>query len=238
PYSWYGVTPGLRNALRKTGEDGQSRTVLDADVYCAVQLNDTHYTEGNRRHRLARSVEDPNYGADDPVAVPGVRLRWMPAKDVALSGRVEYNTEDDELAYANLTWSHRLADDFSYHVSYFGRDHRRWDYSSTVYDRETMRNDDFNWAHYQFVEAGFEHELCDAVAWCPYVRWDCREGEFDEVGAWIDLRTDCLGFRFSVSYENDYKRIDGSEHDKDWNFGFFVYLRALGPSTGSPFGGD
>ena len=238
PYSWYGVTPGLRNALRTTEEGGLSRTLLDLDVYCAVQFNDTDYTEGNRHHRLVRHVEDPNYGSDGAVAVPGVRVRWLPAKDVALSGRVEYNTESDELAYANVTWSQRVSDSFTYHVSYYGRDHRRWDYSSTAYDPETMRSDDLNWAHYQFAEAGFEQEVCDAFAWSPYVRWDCREGEFDEVGAWFDLRTDCLGFRFSVSYENEYRRVDGSEHEKDWNFGFFVYLRALGPSSGNPFHGD
>ena len=61
---------------------------------------------------------------------------------------------------------------------------------------------------------------------------------FDEIGAWIDFRTDCLGFRFSVSYENDFTRVDGSRYDHDWNFGFFVYLRALGPTSGNPFHGD
>ena len=60
----------------------------------------------------------------------------------------------------------------------------------------------------------------------------------DEIGTWIDFRTDCLGFRFSVSYENDFKRVDGSTYEHDWNFGFFVYLRALGPSSGNPFHGD
>ena len=155
-----------------------------------------------------------------------------------LSTRIEYDTENDELAYGDLKWSHRLADSFSYRVTYSGRSHRRWDYSSTVYDSETMRNEDFNWAKFRFLEVGFEHEMCDAIAWSPYVRWDCREGELDEIGAWLDLRTDCLGFRFSVSYENDFTRVDGSRYDHDWNFGFFVYLRAIGPTSGNPFHGD
>ena len=238
PYSWYGVTPGLRNSLRKTEAGGLTRTLLDFDVYCAVQFNDTSYTAGNKYHRLVKDLEDPNYGEDAPVFVPGVRVRWLPAKDTALSARVEYDTENDELAYASLMWSHRLADDFSYYVSYNGRSHRRWDYSSTAYDRETMRRDEFNWVNYQFLEVGFEHEVCDALAWSPYVRWDCREGEFDEVGMWVDFRTDCLGFRFSVSYENDFTRVDGSRYDSDWSVGFYVYLRALGPSSGNPFSGD
>ena len=67
---------------------------------------------------------------------------------------------------------------------------------------------------------------------------DPIEGEFDEIGTWIDFRTDCLGFRFSVSYENDFTCVDGSRYDHDWNFGFFVYLRALGPSSGNPLHGD
>ena len=49
------------------------------------------------------------------------------------------------------------------------------------------------------------------------------------------MRTDCLGFRFSLSYENDYERIDGSKTSDDWRFGVYVYLRALGPESGSPF---
>ena len=236
PYSWYGVTPGLRNVLRTTDERGVSRTLLDLDVYCGVQFNDTDYTPGDRFRRLVRDAEDPNYGKDDPMFVPGVRVRWMPTRETVLSGRVEYDTENDELAYGSLRWNHRLTDEFSYYVSYWGRNHRRWDYAASPYDRATMRRDDFNWVNYQFVEVGFEHEICDAVVWSPYIRWDCREGEFDEVGAWKDFRTDCLGFRFSASYENDYTRIDGSRYDHDWSFGFFVYLRALGPSSGNPFG--
>ena len=238
PYSWYGVTPGIRNALRKTEENGLSRMLLDFDVYCAIQFNDTSYTAGNKYHRLVKDLEDPNYGKDAPIFVPGIRARWRPSKDTMLSTRIEYDTENDELAYGDLKWSHRLADSFSYRVTYSGRSHRRWDYSSTVYDSETMRNEDFNWAKFRFLEVGFEHEMCDAIAWSPYVRWDCREGEFDEIGAWIDFRTDCLGFRFSVSYENDFTRVDGSRYDHDWNFGFFVYLRAIGPTSGNPFHGD
>ena len=238
PYSWYGVTPGLRNTLRKTEEGGLSRMLLDLDVYCAVQFNDTSFTAGDKYHRLVRNLEDPNYGEDNPMFVPGIRARWRPSKDTMLSTRIEYDTENDELAYGSLNWSHRLADSFSYYVSYNGRNHRRWDYSSTAFDKETMRNEDFNWAHFQFLEVGMEHELCDAIAWSPYVRWDCREGEFDEIGTWIEFRTDCLGFRFSVSYENDFTRVDGSRYDHDWNFEFIVYLRALGPSSGNPFHGD
>jgi len=126
PYSWYGVTPGLRNTLRKTEEGGLSRMLLDLDVYCAVQFNDTSFTAGDKYHRLVRNLEDPNYGEDNPMFVPGIRARWRPSKDTMLSTRIEYDTENDELAYGSLNWSHRLADSFSYYVSYNGRNHRRW----------------------------------------------------------------------------------------------------------------
>ena len=99
-----------------------------------------------------------------------------------------------------------------------------------------MRNENFNWAKYSYLGVELEHEICDAVAWGPFIRWDMRENELDEIGAWIDLRTDCLAFRFSVSYENDYTRIDGSEYEHDWSFSMGIYLRAFGDNAGSMFG--
>ncbi|MGN0854664.1 MAG: hypothetical protein ACI4R9_03980 [Kiritimatiellia bacterium] len=235
PYTWYGVTPGVRNALRQTDEKGRLRTILDLDVYAAVQFNDTEWTRGNRYHRLAAHPEDPNYGKDCGTVMPGLRVRWLPADDIALLSRVEFDTENDTVAYADVSWRQLVSRDFRYAVTYFGRDHRHWDYSSTPFEADGMRNEDFNWNRFGYLEVSCEHDLCDAVAWGPFVRWDCRESELDEIGTWLDLRTDCLGFRFSFSYENDYRRIDGSKSDDDWRFGFYVYLRALGPESGSAF---
>ena len=237
PYSWYGVTPGLRNAFRKADEKGRSRTVFDFDAYAAVQLNDTSWTEGGRRHRLSRSQENPNYGRDGKaVASPGVRARWHPTEDSSLLARAEWDGENDTVAYANVAWSQRISKDLSSTLSYSARDQRWWDFSSTPYDPSVERNDDFNWTKFSYAGISFEHEICDALAWGPFLRWDLRENELDEVGAWVDLRTDCLGFRISFSYENDYKRIDGSEHDDDWRVSVGVYLRAFGPSVGTMFG--
>lgn len=236
PYSWYGVTPGLRNAFRKAGEDGRLRTVFDLDLYAAVQMNDTSWTEGGRYHRLVRNPERPNYGRDGKGTVsPGVRARWFATDDMALASRAEWDGENDTLAYADVSFRHTLSQAFKYELSYSARDQRWWDYSSTPYDAEAMRNEDFNWSKFSYAQVAFEHELCDAVAWGPYVRWDFRENELDEIGAWIDLRTDCLGFRFSLSYENDYRRIDDSERRDNWRGGFSIYLRAFGPSNGLSF---
>ncbi len=245
PYTWYGVTPGIRNAFRKENEKGQSRTVLDFDVYAAIQFNDTEWYGEDRRlfpqwgkwHRIVKNPEDPNYGEDSGEVMPGFRLRWFPDNHTALAVRAEYDTEYDEVAYADISWNHLVSDSFKYQISFSHRNHRWWDYAPSAYDPDgwSMEEDAFNHIYFSYIEAEFEHEICDAWAWGPFVRWDCRENELDEVGTWIDYRLDCLCFRFSVSYENKYTRIDGSEHDDDWRFGFYIYLRALGAASGTPF---
>ena len=237
PYSWYGVTPGVRNAFRKADGKGRTRTIFDIDFYTAVQFNDTSWTEGGRRHRLSRSQEKPNYGrGSKTLASPGARAQWHPVEGTSLRSRVEWDGENDTVAYADVSWRQKWHKALSSTLSYSARDQRWWDFSSTPYDPAAERNDDFNWTRFSYAGLSLEHELCDAVAWGPFVRWDLRENELDETGAWLDLRTDCLGFRFSLSYENDYRRIDGSRHDDDWRFNFCVYLRAFGPGTGTVFG--
>ena len=236
PYSWYGLTPGLRNAFRKTDADGESRTVIDLDVYSAIQLNDTHYTrDSGKWQRQVRNVEDPHYGKHGACVMPGARLAWNPTKKTTLSARGEWDGENAVLAYSDVSFVHHATDSFSWHVNYNGRDHRVWDYSVMPYDAELMRKDMFNHARQKFGEVGFEYDVCDALAFSPFVVWDFDEGELSEVGTWVDLRTDCLGFRFSFTYEEEYERVDRSIDKDDFRFGFFVYLRALGPTSGNPF---
>ena len=237
PYSWSGITPGVRNAFRKAGEDGRMRLVFDFDLYAAVQFNDSSWIGADRYHRLTKSQEDPNYGRDGDILVnPGFRTRFYPASDCALFARLEWDGENDTVAYADVEFAKRFSKSFKGSVSYAARDHRYWDFSSTPFDPAYMRNENFNWAKYSYLGVELEYEICDAVAWGPFIRWDMRENELDEIGAWLDLRTDCLAFRFSVSYENDYTRIDGSEYDHDWSFSMGVYLRAFGDNAGSMFG--
>ncbi len=237
PYSWYGFTPGIRNAFRTVGDDGRLRTVADFDVYAAVQCNDTSWTAGDRYHQLSLSQDDPNYGRDGEVLVsPGFRARVSPDETTMLRARVEWDGQNDTVAFADVEISKRFSKSFAATVLYASRDHRYWDFSSSPFKEEIMRNESFNWAKYSYVGVELEHELCDAIAWGPFLRWDAYENELDEAGAWLDIRTDCLAFRFSLSYENDYVRVDGSEYDHDWNFCFGVYLRALGADAGSMFG--
>jgi hypothetical protein len=152
-----------------------------------------------------------------------------------LGVKAEYDSEYDEIALADITWRHRVTRAFSYYGNFSHRNHRWWDYSVSPYDPAQMRADSFNWAHFGIAEVGFEYELCDAWAFSPFLSWDTREDEMDEVGCWIDYRTDCLGFRFIMSYANEYTRVDGSKYDEEFNCGFFVYLRAFGPDGGDAF---
>jgi hypothetical protein len=240
PYTWCGITPGIRNAFREANDRGTFRDVFDFDVYVALQCNSADWTTGDRFHRLAEPGK-PNYGNDGLSAYPGLRLRYFPSPDMALLGRIEYDGDNSRVATSELAWQHRLAKTFSYSLDFQSGDYRWWDFSSSPriitnsFNRH-FESDDFNWVRYNFVTLRFEHELCDAIVYSPYIRWDCTLGELDEVGTWIDYRTDCLGFRLILSYENSVTRIDGSEYDDDWHIGFYIYLRAIGPSMGSVFG--
>ena len=232
PCTWYGLTPGLRNTLDVADDAGVLRRYLAADLYCALQCNDTEWLGDDRGHKLAEAGK-PNYGKRAVTPVPGVRLAWYPEKDVSLSFRLEYDPDENVIALGSVDWRHRISDGFSYYASFTQSDFRYWDFSSQPYDRTRMTGDEFNLVRFAYAYVGFEHELCDAIAWSPYIRWDCYEGELDSVGSWIDYRTDCLGFRLLLEYESEYTRIDGSSHDSDFSVGFYVYLRAFGAESGN-----
>ena len=234
PYTYYGATPGLRNAWETMDDRGNFREVFDFDVYAALQFNETDYIGENDKHKLAE-VGDPNYGKHNGLVVPGARVRWNPDKDISLMGRAEYDSDNNRVAVADAGWRQKVVEHFSYKVSYALRDFRCWDFSSAPYDSAQMTSDGFNEAKMHFINVGFENQPIDWFAWGPFVRWDIREGELDRIGSWFDYLTDCLGFRFIVEYENSYKRIDGYERDDDWSFGFYVYLRAFGADSGNIF---
>jgi len=236
PYTWYGVTPGVRNTLRAADDRGNLRTIFDLDVYAALQFNSTEWIGDNDSHKLAEDPAKPNYGKGHCLPIPGARLKWEPFDGASMGGRIEYDSENVKIAQSEIFWMHRLNRDFRYRVAYYGRDHRYWDYSSSPVS-SSGDFDGFNWVKFNFIHLEFTHEVCDAFAWSPYIRWDCRLGELDEVGAWIDIyRTDCIGFRLNLAYENEYTRVDGSREEQDYRIGFYIYLRALGPSKSLQIG--
>ena len=236
PYSYYGVTPGLRNAWERADERGNFREVVDIDVYAALQFNTADHLGTGDAHKLAE-VGDPNYGKNGCFVMPGARVRWNPNNDISLMGRAEYDSDNNRIAVADVGWQQKVAGSFSYDVNYSFRDFRAWDFSSSPYDGAQMTSDEFNYARMHFIHVGFQNQPLDWFAWGPFVRWDLRENELDRIGSWFDFLTDCLGFRFIVEYENSYRRIDGYEHEDDWSFGFYVYLRAFGADSSNPLSG-
>ncbi len=225
PTSWHGVRPGVRNTFQRADEKGVTRTVLDWDLYAAVPFDTmTPYRDGPLAG-YADSDEDSNYGRKGhPQTVPGTRIRWKPTKDLAFFTRAEYDCENSKAAYADVFFRQRVTEDFSWHAGYIGRDHRIWHFLPSEYDR-------WNYEYSNVFQLGFEHTVCDWFAWSPYVRFDCRRNDLDEIGSWFDLMTDCLGYRFQVAHETSYIRVDGSKEDCDNRFYFFIYLRALGPGS-------
>ena len=234
PYTYYGVTPGWRNAWDVTDAFGTSRQVVDFDVYAALEFGETEFAGTDDAHKLAEAGR-PNYGKRDCYVAPGARLRWSPAKDLSLMGRAEYDSDNNTIATADAGLKHVLCPSFSYNVSYALRDFRWWDFSSAPFDRRYMESDDLNFAKLHFVHVGFENQPVDWLAWSPFVRWDIRENELDGVGAWIDYLTDCLGFRLLLEYRNSYTRIDGYEREDDYSIGFYIYLRAFGAESSNIF---
>lgn len=235
PYSWYGVTPGVRNTFRFLDDESKAVSTFDVDVYASLRFNGTSWTAGGKYHRLAENPEDPvNGDGGDAAVFPGVRLAYVADDKSMFFGRIEMDTDEGAVSYADAAWIQTLTEDIKGKVQYSARNQRFWDFASTVFDPAEMSGEDFNWAKYSYLELGFEHDVCERFAWCPFTIWDFRENELSEIGAWFDLRTDCLGFRFMVSYENEFTRIDRSREDDDWRFGFFIYLRALGPMSSNP----
>jgi len=234
PYSYYGVTPGLRNAWQKQNDRGSLRTVFDFDVYAAFQFRQAEWRSDpmldSRLHKLAKPGS-PNYGKSDCYVMPGFRSRWTPADDVSLLTAAEYDTDNNRIAQADLAVKHSVSDDFSWYANYSLRDYRIWDFSSSPYNPAVMTSDGFNDMRLHYARVGFMQQPIDWFAWSPYVQWDIRARELDSVGGWFDYLTDCLGFRFIVQYNNSYKRIDGYRYDDDWKIGFYIYLRAFGAES-------
>ena len=237
PYSYYGATPGLRNAWGKSDERGNFREVVDFDVYAALQFNATDHLGTDDAHKLAE-VGRPNYGKHAGFVSPGARFRWNPNEDISLFGRAEYDSDNNRIAVADAGLAYKLSDAFTYNVGYALRDFRSWDFSSAPYAPGQMTSDEFNYARMHFINISCGNQPLDWFAWGPFVRWDIRENELDRIGSWFDYLTDCLGFRLIVEYENSYTRIDGYEREDDWSVGFYIYLRAFGADSSNFFSGS
>jgi len=234
PYTYCGVTPGVRNAWEVLSEQGNLSQVVDFDVYAALQFGATSYLGEDELHKLAE-VGYPNYGKSSCYVAPGARLRWQPSEDISLLARAEYDSDNSNIATADAGWQHTLCRDFKYNVTYALRDFRCWDYSSGAYSETYPEYADFNNARAHLIHVGFEHHACDWFAWSPFISWDIRDQDLDRIGSWFDYMTDCLGFRLMLEYQNSYTRADGYRRDDDFSIGFYIYLRAFGADSANFF---
>ncbi len=225
PYNWHGIRPGIRNFFQQRDEQGILRTVADIDVYAAVPFDTESCFKDGVLAGYPKDDEDGTYNANGKSqCIPGTRIRLNPWRDISFSTRTEYDCHNSKVGYSDIMFRHRLSNDFSYYLSYIGRDHRIWDYLPSNYDR-------WNYELSNVISLGFTHNVCDWFAWSPFIRYDCRCNDVERVGAWFDLLTDCLGFRISVSHESAYTRVDYSKEDADNTIMFYIYIRSLGPST-------
>ena len=224
PHSWHGVRPGIRNYLRKKGENGITEEILATDIYAAIPFCDERYQKnGDALPGYPVKSENGFYNRQDCI-VPGFMMRFKPSNRFSLSSRTEYDVDSEKVSYASLDTEYAVSRDFKWRMGYIGRDHRIWEYLPSNFDR-------WNYQYSNIVSFGFEHTVCDWFAWSPYVRWDARCNEHDESGAWFDFLTDCLGFRFMVNCSSSVKRVDGSKCESDLEVALLIYLRALGASS-------
>lgn len=236
PYSYYGITPGLRNAWSLLNESGELQQLVDFDVYAAVMFGSTSFDgDANMaeydQHKLAK-LGKPNYGTHDINVMPGARLRWRPSEDISLSARAEYDADNSKLAIAAFTYNQRVTDKFNYNLTYALHNYRYWDFSSSPTSAEFPAGD-INLVKSQYLYAGCEYRPLDWLVVGPFIRYDCNASELDSIGGWVDLLTDCLGFRVLLEYNKEYFRIDGYRQDDDFSIGFYIYFRAFGEgSTG------
>ena len=223
PYNWHGVRPGFRNIFQERDENGIQRTVGDIDIYAAVPFEEYDSNKKGSLSGYPKDNDDPHYG-DRGDVIPGTRIRVNPWRDILFATRLEYDTGNEKVAYADILFRHQLFDNFAYNVGYIGRNHRIWDYVPSEIER-------WNWEYSNIFQLGFEHYVCDSFSWAPYIRYDCRKNDMEEVGVWFDVMLDCIGLRTVVAYESEYKRMDGSERDEDFRVAFYIYLRAFGSAS-------
>jgi len=209
PYNWHGVRPGLRNLFQtKSEKTGAPRTLLDVDLYAAIQLPPPNTSD-----------VDPNTD-EDGVRLLGMKTLFSPIESFELRTVTEWDAEQDKMAYVDLGAHYKVSETFNVGAGYMVRDHELYDYVQSPIQ-------EWNQAEHSVVYAGFYHEITEAWAWSLSVRYDTDEGDLEEVGGYLQYSLDCLVFQVRSAYRPSYTRIDGSEKDSDFRFSFVMWLRAM-----------
>lgn len=242
PYTYFGITPGIRNAWMELEEDGSLRQFLEVDIYAATTFGKTDFdgdeTYGDYDSHKLPKVGERNYGRNDINVMPGARLKWEPVSGTTVRTRAEYDTDRERMAVADIDFVRRVSPTLEYSLSYVYRNHRYWDYSSVPFRNKGNRTDELNFIRTHMFTLAATYQPLDWFALSPVMRWDVIDGELDAIGSWFDFMTDCLGFRFTLEYTSGYTRMDGYERDKNFTVGFYLYLRALGQANREIFSGN
>jgi lipopolysaccharide assembly outer membrane protein LptD (OstA) len=208
PHDWHGVRPGVRNLLQTRDEKtGQMRTVFEWDTYAAVQLDSNNGPVGQEGVRMA-----------------GTKAVYSPTKALDLKAQGEWDTEENTMAYVDLSAFYKVNEKFRLGGGYLARDHALYDYAPSAVA-------DWNRVKENLIYAGFTHDINDTWSWSSYARWDLLNNQLDEVGGYIQYRLDCLVFQLRSAYINTYQRLDqtvsqSSESQSDFRVGLLMWLRA------------
>lgn len=203
PYDWHGLRGGFRNVIQTRTAKGGVRSLLDWDTFAASQFN-------------AEGPED-----ETGLRLLGTKIHYAPTEDVDLFGHGQWDVKNDTMAYVDLSAFYKVNEKIRFGGGYLARDHRLYDYGmSPVME--------WNRARDNLIYGGFTHVINDTWSWSPFVRYDLRANELDEVGAYLQYQLDCLVFQLRTSYRNGFDRIDGSERDDDFKVALLVWLRAQG----------
>jgi lipopolysaccharide export system protein LptA len=209
PYNWHGVRPGFRNLFQtKSEKAGTPRTVLDLDLYAAVQMPSPGTSDAK-----------PNID-ENGVRLLGMKTIFSPIESFQVRSIGEWNTEQDKMAYFDLGANYKISKSFNVGGGYMARDHEIYDYGISPIPL-------WNRVERSVCYTGFYHEITDAWAWSLFVRFDADAGHTDEVGGYLQYSLDCLVFQLRSSYRPSYTRVDGSEKESDYRISLVMWLRAM-----------
>jgi hypothetical protein len=182
--------------------------MLDVDLYAAVQMPSPNTSD-----------ENPNIDKNG-VRMLGMKTLFSPIESFEMRAAGEWDTQQEKMAYVDLSAHYKLSQAFKVGSGYMARNHELYDYDDSLIPQ-------WNRSEHSVLYTGFYHELTEAWAWSLFARYDADEGELEEVGGYLQYSLDSLVFQLRTSYRTPYTRIDGSEKDSDFRISFIMWLRAM-----------
>lgn len=204
PYEWQGFRPGYRNLIQDYDDELKTyRTIIDWDLYAVYQIQSDGPMQG------------------DGPRLAGTKLIYSPTKRLDIRGTTDWDTENDQIAYTDISAFYKLTEHFRLGGGYLKRAH-------DVYDYGPIMNDEWSSSDKELIYGGFTHIINETWSWSLYARQDLHENALDEVGGWVQYSLDCLSFQLRAAYWPTYERDDGTDRDSDTRVMFLVWLNAIG----------